>query len=422
MMTGGAGGDVRGDAGLRVATCSEIAEHQQWLQQRGLSPRTKEAYGRVLLRLSIWLEFRSSGLLTATPQELMDWRESLTVRSNSVLSYMTAVKSFYTWAQACGRVPVRPDVDVPIPKIRKGRPRPISETQLRVAILNAPKRIRPWLFLAALAGLRCAEIAGLRREDILDTADEPVIIVMGKGGKERIVPLSPQLWQELIDYGLPNSGILFLRCDGQRGQNNPKLLSQLVNRYLKSVGITETLHQLRHRFGTRAFRVHKDLRVVQELMGHADPATTALYADYCRSEAIATVLGVQIDLSEPDGGKLPIDPPADQVGRTPDGIVGPRMDEGEPPVPLRLSELTMGGFKLTEQHGPAHDYPVRKPGHRTTTVSAVKPQKSVYTLNLSHATIQLNLHHGLNLTPRANPTSAGRRSRRRRARAWPGRS
>lgn len=414
MMTGDARRDVRGDAGLRVATRSEIGEHQQWLKQRGLSPRTKEAYKQVLLRLSIWLEFRSSGLLTATPQELMDWRASLTVKGNSVLSYMTAVKSFYSWAQQTGLVPVRPDVDVPVPKVRKGRPRPISEERLRVALLNAPLRIRPWLFLAALAGLRCAEIAGLRREDILDTADEPVIIVMGKGRKERIVPLSPQLWQELLNHGLPNSGILFPRYDGRRGQNNPKMLSQLVNDYLKSVGIAETLHQLRHRFGTRAFRVHKDLRVVQELMGHADPATTALYTDYCKEDAISTVRGIQIDLQS-DGGKLPVDPPGQQVSRTPDGIVRPRVDEGEPPAPLRRRELTMGGFKLAEQHGPAHDYPVRKPGHRTTTVSAVKAQKSVYTLQLTNTAIQLNLHHELNFTARATPRSSGRRSRRRRA-------
>jgi hypothetical protein len=52
----------------------------------------------------------------------------------------------------------------------------------------------------------------------------------------------------------------------------------------------------------------------------------------------------------------------------------------------------------------------------------VKPQKSVYTLQIPHSAIQLNLHHGLNLTARATPTSGARRSRRRRARAWPGRS
>jgi integrase/recombinase XerC len=421
MMQVGIGGDARGEVVVTDEAHPEIREHQQWLAQRGMSPRTKDAYEKVLLRVARWLQARSSSLLTATPQELMDWRASLTVKGNSVLSYMTAVKSFYTWAQRTGHVPVRPDVDVPLPKPRKGRPRPISEDQLRVAILNAPRRIRPWLFLAALAGLRCAEIAGLRREDILDSADEPVIIVMGKGRKERIVPLSPQLWRELVDYGLPSRGIVFLRHDGQRGQNSPKLVSQLVNEYLKSVGVNETLHQLRHRFGTQAFAVHKDLRVVQELMGHADPATTALYADYCREDAISTVRGIQIDL-QPDRRKLPVDPPRQQIDRSPHGIVSPRVGQGEPPRPLRRGELTVVGFELTKQHGPAHDYPVRKPGHRTAAVRAVKPQKSVYTLQIPHSVIQLNLFHGLNVTARATPTSSARRPRRRRALAWPGRS
>ncbi len=400
---------------------TEIQEHQQWLGQRGMSPRTKDAYEKVLLRVSRWLKVRSCGLLTATPQDLMDWRASLTVKGNSVLSYMTAVRSFYTWAAANGRRPIRPDVDIPVPKPITGRPRPISEDQLRVAILNAPRRIRPWLFLAALAGLRCAEIASLRREDILDAADEPVIIVMGKGRKERIVPLSPQLWRELDDYGLPARGVLFRRHDGQRGPNSPKMVSQLVNEYLRNVGVNETLHQLRHRFGTRAFRVHRDLRVVQELMGHADPATTALYADYCREDAISTVRGIQIDLQS-DGRKLPIDPPRVQIGRAPDGIVRPRMDQGEPPRTLRSGRVTVGGFQLTKQHGPAHDYPVRKPGYRTTAVGAVKPQKSVFTLQVPYTSLQLNLFHELNLTARETPTSGARRSRRRRALSWPGRS
>jgi hypothetical protein len=240
-----------------------------------------------------------------------------------------------------------------------------------------------------------------------------VIIVMGKGCKERIVPLSPQLWHELVAYGLPRSGIIFLRHDGRHGQNSPKLVSQLVNAYLKSIDVTETLHQLRHRFATRAFGVHKDIRVVQELMGHASPATTALYADYCRAEAISTVLGVQIDLSEPDGSKFPLDPPGRQVARTPDAIVRPRMDQGEPPGPLRSRGVTVGGFKLAEQHGPAHDYPVRKPGLRPAAIGAVKPQKSVFTLKVPYTVFQLNLFHELTVTARANPRSGGPRSRQR---------
>lgn len=390
-----------------------LEEHRRWLGQRGLSERTKESYGRTLRQLSVWLESRGSGLLTATPQQLRDWRESLTVEPNSVLTYVTGVRSFYRWAQLTERLVVDPTVDIPLPKRRKGRPRPINDDLLRRAILNAPKRIRPWLILAALAGLRCAEIAGLCREDILDNADQPVIIVMGKGGKERIVPLSPQIWDELVSYGLPKYGPVFLRRDGQHGPNTPKMLSQIANAFLRSIGITETLHQLRHRFGTKAFRVHRDLRVVQELMGHSSPTTTAGYADYSNEDALSTILGVQLDLAEPDRGELPIDPPRQQIGRTPDRVIRPRMNEGEPPGPLRRRQLTVRGFQLAEQHGPAHDYPVRKPGHRTTAVGAVKPQKSVYTLKIPDSVIQLNLFHELCVTARATPMSGGRRSRRR---------
>lgn len=427
MMTTGQTGTI--GAGVDIVEVSSVIhqraalhDHQRWLGQRGLSERTRGSYGRTLRQLSEWLEDRGSGLLTATPQQLRDWRASLTVEGNSVLTYVTGVRSFYRWAQLTERLIVDPTVDIPLPKRRKGRPRPISDHLLRHAIVNAPKRIRPWLILAALAGLRCAEIAGLCREDLLDTADQPVIMVMGKGGKERIVPLSPQIWGELVTYGLPKFGPVFLRRDGQHGPNSPKMVSQLANAYLRSIGVKETLHQLRHRFATKAFGVGKDLRVVQELLGHASPTTTAVYADYCNEDAFNTVLGVQLDLSEPDSSKLPVDPPGQQIDRTPDRIIRPRVEQREPPRPLRSLDLTMGGFKLTKQHGPAHDYPVRKPGSRATTVGAVKPQKSVYTLKITDTTIQLNLFHGLDLTARATPTSAGRRSRLRRARAWPGRS
>lgn len=390
-----------------------LEEHRRWLGQRGLSGRTKESYGRTLRQLSIWLESRGSGLLTATPQQLRDWRETLTVEPNSVLTYVTGVRSFYRWAQLTGRLVVDPTVDIPLPRRRKGRPRPIADDLLRRAILNAPERIRPWLILAALGGLRCAEIAGLCREDILDTADQPVIIVMGKGGKERIVPLSPQIWDELLAYGLPKFGPVFLRRDGQHGPNTPKMLSQVANAFLRSIGIKETLHQLRHRFATRAFAVHGDLRVVQELMGHSSPATTAVYADYCNENAISTVMGVQLDLYEPDRLELPLDPPRQQISRTPDRVIRPRMDQGEPPLPLRRGSLPVGGFKLAPYDGPAHDYPVRKPGTRPARVLNMETKKTVLSLKIPDGRVQLGLAHELDITGPVMPKSPGRRSRRR---------
>lgn len=68
---------------------------------------------------------------------------------------------------------------------------------------------------------------------------------------------------------------MFRRHDGNTGPNAPWVVSQLVNEHLHSLGIVATLHQGRHRFGTMGWRVTKDLRALQQLMGHANPATTA---------------------------------------------------------------------------------------------------------------------------------------------------
>lgn len=69
----------------------------------------------------------------------------------------------------------------------------------------------------------------------------------------------------------------------------PSRVSQLSNAHLHGCGIRETLHQLRHRFGTLTYQATRDLRLVQELMGHADPASTAGYAAHCPSAGVAAV-------------------------------------------------------------------------------------------------------------------------------------
>ena len=177
---------------------------------------------------------------------------------------------------------------------RSGRtiPRPIGDDDLFAALETAPPRVRPWLVLAAWAGLRAKEIALLRRECVLDTLARPALLIATdatKGRNERIVPLSPFVVGELRAAGLPASGWVFRRQDGHYGPNTPAKLSHLANRHLHGCGINATLHQLRHRFGTEAYRSGHDLRAVQELMGHASPETTAGYAAYANESAIAAV-------------------------------------------------------------------------------------------------------------------------------------
>jgi len=162
-----------------------------------------------------------------------------------------------------------------------------------LAMETAPPRIRLWMVLAAWCGLRSCEIAGLLRESIMDTATPPVLIVTcetAKGGHtERVIPLSAFVLAELAAVRLPNSGFAFRRYDGLAGPNQPWRVSQLVNRHLRRHGITATLHQLRHRMLSLSYQQTLDLRLVQDLAGHADPRTTAGYAAFANASAVKAV-------------------------------------------------------------------------------------------------------------------------------------
>jgi integrase/recombinase XerC len=146
--------------------------------------------------------------------------------------------------------------------------------------------------LAGWAGLRAIEIARLRRENVLDTWAPAVLLIADgatKGHGERLVPLSVFVLGELRPI-LPARGWVFLRFDGRPGPNTPATISHLANQHLHDCGIAATLHQLRHRFATQAYQAAGgDLRLVQELLGHTTPATTAGYAAYDQAAAAVAV-------------------------------------------------------------------------------------------------------------------------------------
>ena len=138
-----------------------------------------------------------------------------------------------------------------------------------------------WL---AYAGLRAKEIAGLRRQDILEHLDPPVLIVSApKGNKERTLPLHPSTWGSLRQMGMPRSGYLFAYANGK--QWAAWKVSHVVNEHLHSLGIDATCHKLRHHFGTHVYANSLDLRLTQELLGHSSPTTTAGYVQFNRSKA-----------------------------------------------------------------------------------------------------------------------------------------
>lgn len=268
-----------------------ISDHLAHLTLRNLRPTTLLARKAHLLRFAAALCIAPDETLLAVDREdLRLWQTSMSHLSPNYRSSATAhVRSFYRWALAAELIDRDPSVALVAVKISPGVPRPISEEDLRMAIDCAPPRLRCMLVLAAYEGLRACEIAGLLRPDVCDTADPPVLFVNGKGGRQRIVPLSERSLLELRSHGLPVRGFVFPRHDGSSGGNTPATISKLTNEYLHSMGINDTLHALRHRFGSQVYAVSTDLRMTQEVMGHASPSTTALYTAWSSAAAVAAV-------------------------------------------------------------------------------------------------------------------------------------
>jgi integrase len=250
-------------------------------------------------------------LADITLDDLDRWQtEALATRTtgrsrNTVVSH---VREFYRWCHAVEEA-TSDDRGRRLVRARQARlvPRPIRDRSLTAALATAPPRVRPMLYLAAYEGLRACEIANLRREDVLDGDDPPSIVVLGKGNKERVLPLSAPVLVELQRHGMPRRGPIFMMRDARgRSTNRPitaHRVSAACNAYLAEVGAGASLHQLRHFFGSALYRASRDLRLVQEAMGHSSPATTAVYAAFDQQSTAGYMAQVasMLDPASPSG-------------------------------------------------------------------------------------------------------------------------
>ena len=270
--------------------------HLSWLTQRGQSPNSVRARRLALHRMAAVI---GVPLLDATAADLARWRAGLRVTGNTTVTYIAHAASFYAWAIREGLRADNPATGLPVPRYIRGLPRPIGESDLMAALAAAPPRVRPWLILAAWAGLRAIEQAKLRRDRVLETNTPPVLLIASdatKGHAERVIPISGFVLGELRTYqrdqhhtGMPRAGFLFPRWDGGNGHTSPQVISHLSNAHLHACGIDSTLHCLRHRFLSCIYQETLDLRLTQELAGHASPRTTAGYAAFNQAGAAEAV-------------------------------------------------------------------------------------------------------------------------------------
>jgi integrase/recombinase XerD len=279
------------DAELIDAFCDQL-----WLAD-GLAATSLASYRRDLTAWSAWLGER--GLLSATRADVEGWLADqfrAKAKASSVARRLSAVKRFYRLQLERATMREDPTLRVRAPRKPRRLPKLLSEKQVE-ALLAAPNvdtalgmRDRAMLETLYATGLRVSELVGLKIAQV--SLDVGVVRVVGKGSKERLVPLGDEaaVWIERYRKtarselaGTAKSDHLFLTA--RRGPLTRQAFWLLVKRYATRAGIPAAAlspHVLRHAFATHLLNHGADLRVVQLLLGHADITTTTIYTHVAR--------------------------------------------------------------------------------------------------------------------------------------------
>lgn len=239
------------------------------LQRRHLATSTIDRYSTDLTAFRRWLDGRPvTEVATDDIERFLDARK---LGARARYRWLSELSGFYRWLVDEGHAANDPTARISRPHVGRTIPRPISDDDLARALDVAEPTMRAWLALAAYAGLRCIEIARLQGEDYHGGR----LRVLGKGSKERIVPVHPFLADVLRRSPAQGRGPMWRRSNGQ-----PVSASQVshdVAGFLSAIGVNATAHSLRHWAGTNAYAATRDLRAVGDFLGHAHTDTTAGY-------------------------------------------------------------------------------------------------------------------------------------------------
>ncbi len=270
----------------------ELWLNSLWLE-KGLSDNSRASYQRDLWQYAVWLNGRNTGLLQAGRAELqayLHWRLEQQLKSSSTSRLLSCLRGFYRFLLRERYLDQDPTLNLDNPRLARPLPKTLSESDVE-QLLAAPDcqdvlglRDRAMLEMLYASGLRISELVGLQLEQVNQRLG--VIRVIGKGNKERLVPVGDEALRWLEQY-LRHSRPELLR-DGreealflsQRGQAMTRqAFWYRVHRYALESGIDKPLspHVLRHAFATHLINHGADLRVVQMLLGHSDLSTTQIY-------------------------------------------------------------------------------------------------------------------------------------------------
>ena len=270
-----------------------------WLSD-GLARNTIESYGRDIAQLDDWVKKQNAGtLLTVEPADLQAFLghriDNLHASPRSTARLTSAMKRFFHYLVREKLIASDPSAHLESPKLTRALPQSLSEADVE-ALLDAPDgnsmlglRDRAMLETLYASGLRVTELVTLKVAQV--SLDMGVVRVMGKGSKERLVPLG-ETASDVIQRYADSARIEIL--DGkksddmfvtQRGRAMTRqMFWHMIKRYAIKAGVNKPIspHTLRHAFATHLINHGADLRVVQLLLGHADITTTQIYTHVAR--------------------------------------------------------------------------------------------------------------------------------------------
>lgn len=274
--------------------------------ERGLSEAYQRSLRQSLDALGRWMGGRSLALADVGTEELaafLQSRRESGLEASSLRIVTVHLKVFFRWMAAEGRLPMDPAEPLLAPRPDQILPETMHSVEVVRLIESVEsdnplgRRDRAILELFYSSGLRLSELCGLRLERMDD--EEGFLRITGKGNKTRVVRMGGKAREAIADYlanarpslvGKRTSTHVFLTVRGTA--MSPDRVRQVVKERAKRAGIEMNLypHLLRHSFATHLLEGGADLRVIQELLGHADIATTQIYThvDRARLKSIHT--------------------------------------------------------------------------------------------------------------------------------------
>lgn len=269
-----------------------------WLE-KGLSDNTRDSYRSDLALFNGWLQERNVDLIDAGRDVILDhlsWRMDQAYKPRSTARFLSGARGFYRYLLRERLIAVDPTLLIDMPQLGKPLPKSLSEADVE-ALLAAPdlsepigERDRAMLEVLYACGLRVSELISLTLEQV--NLRQGVLRIMGKGSKERLVPMGEEaiVWVERYMRGARDellggrpSDVLFPSLRGE--QMTRQTFWHRIKHQAAVAGIGKSLspHTLRHAFATHLLNHGADLRVVQMLLGHSDLSTTQIYTHVARA-------------------------------------------------------------------------------------------------------------------------------------------